>query len=67
MSLVTRTVTSSVIALDSSTEKSLQDMSEALVDSLRSCGKLLVLIMIILFGYSMVGVELFGGRFYSCR
>ncbi len=35
--------------------------------SLRSCGTLLVLIATLLFGYSMIGVEVFGGRFYSCR
>lgn len=42
-------------------------MSEALVHSLRSCGTLLVLIATLLFGYSMIGVEVFGGMFYSCR
>ncbi|CAN0102719.1 unnamed protein product [Ectocarpus sp. 12 AP-2014] len=46
--------------------KSLQEMSEALVHSLRSCGTLLVLIATLLLGYSMVGVEVFGGLFYSC-
>lgn len=42
-------------------------MSEALVHSLRSCGTLLVLIATLLFGYSMIGMEVFGGMFYSCR
>ncbi|CAM9490330.1 unnamed protein product [Ectocarpus fasciculatus] len=46
--------------------KSLQEMSEALVHSLRSCGTLLVLIATLLLGYSMIGVEVFGGLFYSC-
>lgn len=34
---------------------------------MRSCGTLLVLIAILLFGYSIVGMEIFGGMFYSCR
>lgn len=44
----------------------LHEMSAALVHSLRSCGTLLVLIATVWFGYSMVGVELFGGKFYFC-
>lgn len=48
-------------------DQSLQEMAAALVHSLRSCGTLLLLIVTVWFGYSMVGVELFGGRFYSCR
>ncbi|CAM9140740.1 unnamed protein product, partial [Hapterophycus canaliculatus] len=46
--------------------RSLQEMSAALVHSLRSCGTLLVLIATLMFGYSMIGVEVFGGKFYSC-
>ncbi|CAM9416805.1 unnamed protein product, partial [Scytosiphon promiscuus] len=46
--------------------RSLQEMSAALVHSLRSCGTLLVLIATLMFGYSIIGVEVFGGKFYSC-
>lgn len=53
--------------LDCPCPQSLQEMSAALVHSLRSCGTLLVLIATLMFGYSMIGVEVFGGKFYSCR
>ncbi|CAM9335645.1 unnamed protein product, partial [Sphacelaria rigidula] len=46
--------------------QSLQELAAALLHSLRSCGTLLVLIATVWFGYSLVGVELFGGMFYSC-